>query len=381
MSTAKRRGNSEGSNPVQRRDGRWQIHIRHTDEAGASKRITVYGRTAAEARDKVNDVRARLRAQLPAKDRKVTVADFASEWIESTLAASDRKATTKRLYATLAKKHIVGARIGSQFLDRLRPSHVHAWKVKLKQRGLSESTVRTVYSVLRSVLDTAVRDDALARNPAAAVARPKVTPKEAAYLSPDQVRALLSASQATRYAALFALLVNTGLRRGEALALHWSDVDLDSKLLRVRGTLARVDGQLVVTEPKTAKSRRVVPISAAAERILREVRTAQAAERLRAGSIWHRTPYVFTTELGEPSDPRNALRALKVAARRAGLPSIGLHTLRHSAASVMLSSGVPLKVVSDILGHASISITGDIYGHVSPDVSRDALWRLGEALA
>jgi site-specific recombinase XerD len=88
---------------------------------------------------------------------------------------------------------------------------------------------------------------------------------------------------------------------------------------------------------------------------------------------------VFTTELGEPCDPRNALCALKAAAKRAGLPSsIGLHTLRHSAASTMLSAGVPLKVVSEVFGHASVAITGDIYGHVSPEVSREALTRLSE---
>jgi integrase len=89
--------------------------------------------------------------------------------------------------------------------------------------------------------------------------------------------------------------------------------------------------------------------------------------------------FVFTTEFGEPCDPRNAFRALRAAATKAGLPHAGLHTLRHSAASVMLTRGVPLKVVSDILGHSSIAITGDIYGHVSPDVVRQAMDLLGDA--
>jgi integrase len=89
---------------------------------------------------------------------------------------------------------------------------------------------------------------------------------------------------------------------------------------------------------------------------------------------------VFTTESGEPCDPRNALRALKVAAVRAGLPEAGLHTLRHSAASVLLTRGVPVKVVSEILGHSSIAITGDVYGHVAPDVAREAMDVLGDAL-
>jgi integrase len=184
-----------------------------------------------------------------------------------------------------------------------------------------------------------------------------------------------------RYAPLFELLVHTGRRRGEALALRWADVDLDQGMLRVRGTLARIEGALVVTEPKTSKSNRFVPISAPAEHLLQDVQRAQAAERLHAGSAWRETGHVFTTQTGEPCDPRNALRAFKVAAARAGLPDAGLHTLRHPAASVMLTHGVPLKVVSDILGHSSIAITGDVYGHVSPDVSRDAVTTLGTVLS
>jgi integrase len=118
------------------------------------------------------------------------------------------------------------------------------------------------------------------------------------------VAELLEAAQSSRYAPLSALLVHTGLRRGEALALRWTDVDLERKTLRVRGTLARIDGDLVVTDPKTAKSRRFVPISAPTERILRDIRTTQAQQRLLARSRWRATRCVFTTELGEPCDPR-----------------------------------------------------------------------------
>ena len=186
MSTSKRRGNHEGSNPRQRPDGRWQVHIRYLDDHGLSKRTTVYGKTATDARDKADDVRSRLKAHLPARDRKATVEAFTLEWIDSALAASDRKATTKTMYAGMARKHIAGSRLGALPLDKLKPMHVEAWIVGLRGKGLSESTVRSAYTILRSVLDTAVRDDALGRNPAAAVARPKVTATEAAYLSPQQ---------------------------------------------------------------------------------------------------------------------------------------------------------------------------------------------------
>lgn len=380
-SSARRRGNSEGSTPRRRPDGRWQINVRVTDEAGKAHRFTVYGATAPEVRTAAAELRMRVESGQPARDRRQTVEGFTLQWIDTSLQASERKRTTKVMYAGVARCHIVGSSVGRLTLDKIRPSHVEGWVVELRRKGLAESTIRSAYTILRAVLDTAVRDGALASNPAAVIRRPRVTMKEAAYLTPSQIGALLRAAEDTRYAPLFALLVHTGLRRGEALALRWADVDLDNGLLRVRGTLGRIDGRLIVTEPKTAKSNRSVPISTPAARVLQAIRAAQAEERLHAGSAWRQTGYVFTTECGEPCDPRNAFRALRVAAARAGLREAGLHTLRHSAASVMLSNGVPLKVVSEILGHSSIAITGDIYGHVSPDVARDAIATLGDALS
>ena len=379
-SSSRRRGNSEGSTPRRRPDGRWQINLRVTDEFGDSSRHTVYGGTAQDARDRAAEIRKRVEDGQPARDRRETVAAFTQHWIDTSLQASERKRNTQVMYAGVARTHILNSSIGRLSLDKVRPSHVEGWVVELRRKGLAESTIRSAYTILRAVLDTAVRDGALASNPAAVIRRPRVTSKEAHHLTPPQVAELLRAAEGSRYAPLFALLVHTGLRRGEALALQWSDVDLAKGLLRVRGTLSRIDGELLVTEPKTAKSKRFVPVSAPAARLLLDLRAAQTDERTRAGA-WRQTGFVFTTEVGEPCDPRNAFRALKVAAARAGLPDVGLHTLRHSAASVMLTHGVPLKVVSEILGHSSIAITGDVYGHVAPDISREAIDILGDVLA
>jgi len=382
MSQVGRRGNHEGSQPIQRKDGRWQVSLRYIDADGTAKRTTVTGKTQKEARDKAKEVRQRLDKRQPPRDVRKTVGTFAAEWLGSTLEVSDRKDSTKQLYASLAKSHIVSDRLGTIPLDQLTPRRIEAWVSALRASGLSASTIRSTYTVLRAILDTAVRDRSIAENPAVVIRRPRVEHHEAEYLSPVQVRALLAAAESTRYAALFTLMVNTGLRRGEALALHWADVDADQKALRVRGTLTRIGGSLTVTEPKTTKSRRLVAMSPVVEALLRGVKVGQRQERLTAGSQWRATGFVFTTELGDPCDPRNALRALKVAAGKAGLPAtVGLHTLRHSAASVMLMNGVPLKVVSEILGHSSIAITGDIYGHVAPEVASSALATLGDALA
>lgn len=389
MSTARRAGNGDGSKPRQRPDGRWQINVAHTDADGVPKRHTVYGKTQKEAIANRKALVKRLDEGKPAKDAKATVAAVVETWIAGSLAASDRKPTTKAMYATLARKHIAGGSIGAVTLDKLKPSRVLLFVADLKNTGLSQSTVRSIYTVLRAVLDDAVRDKQLGSNPAAEVKRPTVDHHEAEFLTPAQVRGLLDAAQGSRYAPLFEFLVNTAMRRGEALALRWRDVNEDAGTLLVRGTMARMDGELTVTTPKTKHSRRVVPISPTVARLLKEQRQLQRVERLAAGSQWAGSDYVFMTELGAPCDPRNALRALKAAATKYNkdkasadrLPVVGLHTLRHSAASVMLTNGVPLKVVSDICGHSSVAITGDIYGHIAPEVSADAVAKLGAALS
>lgn len=374
-----RRANGEGSKPRQRKDGRWVVEVRYIDLDGLSKRTTVYGKTAKEAREKGEEVRARIKKRQAPKDAKVTLASFVEEWVGSTLAVSDRKASTKAMYTTLARKHVSDSDLGRSTLDRLTPRKVESWVAGLRTKGLSESTVRSTYTVLRSVLDTAVRDRAIGENPAAIVKRPKVTSKEATFLQAHEVDAVLQEAAGSRYALLFRLLANTGMRRGEGLALRWSHVDMTNETFRVVGTLAREDGQLVVTDTKTIKSKRPFAMTEETKAIFQALRDRQRDEREVAGSVWVDSGFVFTTELGEPCDPRNALRAFKVAATKAGHPDAGLHTLRHSAASVMLSKGVPLKVVSELWGHSSVAITGDIYGHVAPTVAADAMRTLSGA--
>ena len=186
----------------------------------------------------------------------------------------------------------------------------------------------------------------------------------------------------SRYAPLLRLLAATGLRRGEALALGWSDVDLTNGLLPVRGTLSQVNGHLVISEPKTERSRRDVPLSPRTVALLRSVKASQAAERLKAASIWVQTGLVFTTESGTAVDPRNALRAISTAAKALGMSGVGLHTLRlwNSFATHMLAAGVPLHTVSELLGHSSVAVTGDVYGHVSTEGARSAVQRLSAVM-
>jgi integrase len=365
----------------QRRDGRWCAAIVAADPAtGRRKRTVLYGKTRREALAKLKAATERADAGAPVRDAKRTVAAWLSRWRVSTLKASGRKDSTKALYAYLSERHLEAEPFGELTLDRLRPSDVEALLIVLRERGLSESTIRTAYTVLRSGLDAAVRDGLLARNPAAVIARPAVTRREARHLSPAEVAKLLNAARSSRYHAVLVLLAATGLRRGEALALTWADVDLDTGLLRVRGTLARINGELAVTPPKTAKSRRVLRLAPGVVALLRAHRKAQAGERIRAANIWHESGFVFTTENGQPVDPRNLLRALKAAAKRAELADVRVHTLRHSAATALLEAGKGLKTVSEMLGHSSVAITGDVYQHVSDGEAQAAADALAAAI-
>ncbi|MGK8466263.1 site-specific integrase [Nocardia cyriacigeorgica] len=158
--------------------------------------------------------------------------------------------------------------------------------------------------------------------------------------------------------------------------------NLTKRELSVRHTLARIDGQHVLTTPKTKRSRRRVPLSDELARELKALRTRQKEERLRAGDQWKKhDEMVFTTEIGDYFTPQNLFPVVKAAAKRAGLgDNIGPHTLRHSAAVAWLEAGVHIKAVADLLGHSSISITGDIYGHTTPTQARTAVDALERAM-
>jgi integrase len=373
-----KRANGEGS-IFRRKDGTWSAELSYRDDYGTLKRRTVYGRTQAEVRAKFRDARERIESGAPVKDASVTVAAWLEDWITKSLAASDRKQATKDLYATLARTHLAPT-VGTIPLGRLRPSDVEALIVTKRDAGLSGSTIRTIYTVLRSALDIAARDGLIRSNPAAAVRRPGVERKDAPHLTAEQAQALLEAIKGDRLECLFRVMLATGLRRGEALALHWSDVDLDAGLLRVRWTLSRTSQGLQLDEPKTDKSRRTVPLPRSAIETLRAHRTRQMEEQRTAAGAWQEHGLVFTTEIGTPLEPRNMLRRFEILAERAGLRGVTLHTLRHSAASFLLAAGTHTKVVQEHLGHSSYAITADIYSHVGPAQQREAADRLDQAL-
>lgn len=391
--------NGEGSIGKRTRNGRpagYRGSISYLDADGRPRRREVYGPTRADVREKLKKARKRIEDGAPVRDATTPVGMWLKHWRATTLAASDRKQATKALYENLTRLHLEPEPFGAIRLDRLKPSdiekHILAMRAKTKPgpkgadgkpgepvRALSDSTIRSTYTALRAGLDGAVRDGLLAKNPAAAVKRPGVERGEAKHLDQAAVTAVLAAAQGSRYHPALVLIAATGLRRGEVLALAWDRVDLDAGTLKVAATIGRIGGELVVSAPKTERSRRTVPLSPAVVELLRKHRANQAAERLRVGSLWQDSGLVFTSEFGGPVDPRNLLRVVETAAKAAGVET-DLHTIRHSAAVAWLEAGVHIKAVADLLGHSSIAITGDIYGHTSDDAARAAVDKLSAGL-
>jgi integrase len=188
-------------------------------------------------------------------------------------------------------------------------------------------------------------------------------------LDADQTRAFLAAGTGDRWEALWILAVTTGMRQGELLGLRWPDVDLDRGVLHVTGNLSRGPNGLEVTRPKTHRSRRPIRLSQAAVNALRRHKAAQAAERLHAGAAWEDHQLVFCRHSGRPVTAAWLVRGrFQPLLKRAGLPLIRFHDLRHTAATLWFRSGVNPKIVQETLGHSRVAITLDTYSHMIPDL-------------
>ena len=191
----------------------------------------------------------------------------------------------------------------------------------------------------------------------------------------------MAAAQTHRNAARWTVALAVGLRQSEALALRWSDVDLDNGTLSVRRGLHRVSGQgLVYEEPKADRSRRNLALPAQLVDALKAQRAAQLKERMAAGPLWQDHDLVFAQPNGRPIERKSDWRAWKALLRQAGVREVRLHDGRHTAATLLLSEGVHPRVVMEVLGHAQMRTTTDTYSHVMPALGRDAADRMGNTL-
>ena len=376
---AGRRMNGEGSLYRRASDGRWVGAITTGyDATGRAVRKTVSAKTKAEAIAKLKVVSRQIDDGLPLPDAAMTFAGLVDRWQDEVLRHQVAPSTADN-YKSIVDHHVLPT-LGRAKVAKLAAVDIdHLLSAKL-DAGLSVSTVRRIRAVISQALDQGVRWGVVTRNVAALTRGPRQVRREGRTLTPDQARRLLDSLRGNRSEALYTLMLSTGLRRGEALGLRWSDVDLDGGVLLVQRQLTRQGGRLATSDTKTARSRRAVNLPAPVVEVLRTHRARQASERLKLGEAWRDSGHVFTTSLGTPIDPRNVYRDFQAVCERAGIGRWHPHELRHSAASLMLAQGVKLQVVSEVLGHSSIRMTADVYGHVLAPDRRTAADAMGEAL-
>ena len=318
------------------------------------------------------------------RDTKARLGEFLRKWLVGM--KNSLKPTTYASYEMHCIKYII-PRLGSIPLRRLTTTQINAaydqmretGRLKDKDRPLSARSVRHTHSVLRLALKDAVTAGLITSNPAigARLPRDRGEAREMKVWSAEQLAAFLASTSDDRLHELWYTAAFTGLRRGELLGLRWSDVtwsDVDGRSgrLRIRRGLVSVDGKATISSPKTEAGARDVAIDPDTVLALRRQAARQLDDHDRWGDAWQDTGYCFTIENGQPLHPERATKLFREAIEQAKLPRIRLHDLRHTHATLGLEAGIPVKVISQRLGHSSTRITQDVYQHVLREVQEDA---------
>lgn len=363
---AGKRAHGEGT-MYQRANGLWCGQL--TTPEGQRK--TFYAKTQADLRKKLTAARSMLDAGLPVVSERQTVSAYLTTWLATIQPTV--KARSYMRYDAAIRIHIAPS-LGHHKLARLKAQHIQTFYAAALAGGASAATVAHLHAVLHRALKDAARLDLVPRNVADLVTAPRPTAREERVLSQEHAQTLLQTAHGERLEALYTLALTTGMRLGELLALHWEDVDLDAATLQVRQTLYYDKGGVWrLDTPKTDHSRRRIDLGRMAIEALRRHRVRQAEERLAIGEAWGDHGFVFTRVDGEPlRGPHVLERHFLPLLKRAGLPPMRFHDLRHTAATLMLLGDVRAKVVSEMLGHSNIAITLGLYSHVTPTMQRDA---------
>lgn len=400
-----KRANGEGSITI-RKDGTYHGRVYVTTTSGIRKRVSVYGKTRDDVREKITTLQSQENQGIPVPDTNMKLEDYLTYWL-ATVVRVNRRPKTYQGYESVARVHLVPG-LGRKKIRTLRASEVRTWLAQVasecqcckhgwdKERRepeccaarpktcchslLSRRMVQSIHAVLRNALQNAVREELIVRNVAQLVQVPTPSYDTGKGLSVAEARLLLRESAEDRLHALYLLALIMGMRRGELLGIRWEAVNLDRETLTVDRALQRVSGELRLVQPKTLASVRTVPLPPIVVKALTEHRERQAQERAAAGIEWKQNGLVFTSRIGTPLEPDNLRRSWYPLRKRLGL-EIRFHDLRHSAVSLLLDLGVPPHIVRQIVGHSDIGVTMKIYAHASLDEQRKALRKLGDTLS
>lgn len=335
------------------------------------------------AREFLNSVLGKVQDDTWRPEKPLMVKDLLElHWLPAMTSRGLRPATLSQ-YRMVVKSWLV-PQLGAVKISSLTPAQMDAavealrtTKTSQGRKGLSDRSVQLSVGTLKAATTWAVKNGLLARDPLTGYDRPRAKSKEMTAWTANEARAFLVSVADDREAVIWALALTRGLRRGELAGLTWRALDLESGSLEVVRTRVVVDGKAVDSEPKTDAGRRSVPLDASLVAMLKSHKARQAAERLAAGPAYTDLGYVAADELGEPYHPEHFSTRFETLIEKAGQRAVRLHDTRHTAASLMLGAGVPVKVVSEMLGHSSPTITLNIYQHTVPSMAKEA----GEALS
>lgn len=360
---------------IVKRGATWTYIIREFDPAtGGRKQRWVGGfATRAEAVRARDEARvAEHRGESVAASR-VTLQMHLESWLER----ADVKPKTLSGYRYNVERYVI-PRIGGLLLQEIRPATLTAFYAGLSRDGgrdgrpLGPSSVQGVHRTLRSALTSAVREQLLHSNPAtnatlppkpAVVAREDREAAEIHAFSAQELQSFLAAAAEHRLSALFHLAAFTGARRGELLHLRWPDIDFDRGRVRIFGTRSVVDGEAIEGTPKSGRAR-TITIDPATVEVLRTLRTRQAEEEVAAGQLWIGAGHLFTNPVGKPIHPDTPSGLMPKLCQAAGLRHRRFHDLRHTHATILLTTGVPPHEVADRLGHRDATVTLQVYASV-----------------
>lgn len=371
-----RRGSGEGS-IYQRKDGRWTGYI--TLENG--KRKLFYGKTRKEVQDKVNTALYEQKQGALTSGKQQSMKHFLNYWLEDVHKPTIRLVTYVG-YRTVLDKHLIPA-LGTVKVQKLTLQHVQTFLAQKQREGLSSGRIRYILAILRKALSHAVELNLVARNVCAAARKPRIPKREVQLLTIEQAKRLLQAAAQHRIlGGLLTLTIATGMRRGEILSLRWSDIDLVSepKTLQVRRTVNRIwKYGMVESETKTAMSQRRIVLPQFVVEALESHRARQEEEKRTAGNAWQEKNLVFPNKYGRYLEPNTLNEMFDRLLKQTGLPDLHFHDLRHNAATLLLEMGVHPKVVQELLGHSSITITMNTYSHVLPTMQQEAMGKMHNA--
>jgi integrase len=370
---------------IKRGDKNWIVRIFMGRDGNGKRRYlnkTVRG-TKKDANTYLSKTLTEISAGTFVESLPDTVEDYLKKWLETAAKPRLRENTYKE-YEGLIQRYIK-PKLGAMRLSDLRPLDVQKFYASLTEKKLSPRTVRFTHSVLTSAFKQAVRWRMLAHNPCSSVELPRKAATEMQSLTPLEAAKFLREASSDRWSALFVLALATGLRPSEYLGLKWSDIDLEQGIINVQRSLhwrSYKTGDWYFGEPKTPRSSRRIPLPASVLRELVNHKRHQGEERLKAGAEYKNLDLVFATGEGQPLIRLNVVQKhFKPILERAKLPAtLRLYDLRHSCATLLLAANENPKVVSERLGHASITLTMDTYSHVLPDMQQGASDKLERML-